>query len=681
MESKLEIQQALHGYSDGHRKLASSFRLSKDTERQILILSDLSGPGGNDQFDPYITGYPVESGDYYALARTWPAPEMGRPGCVWTHTLLIGLDLLSHLNHPEILLSLFQRPSLEAGFNDYSKALILPSDAASESAPDTMWGGVLIHALYGGTSPYTVLPVKRYSAAEIPFLSVWRLQWPGLRKSFTFCTGVRSQRSLDGEVFHLQGALLRDVRRVDRGTVPLTVIEIPSPNCVHEEWVYTALAAYIGVDNSLMDFFEDVGYRLPGDTTLFRPIVQTYSILNRGRPSTVVNELILYTAKEFPEPDAGRDYKRAFLVENVAGLPEMDLIKGLALTETYASFNVHVLQMRQRAAAFWASEEQAWGLLVWLLTESHNPLGEQAILGLTEAMPTVRLQNALASSPEVLVGIIRREPRFASEESLWRDPSKQSIAAKALLACREELAGQRDEIITAALKAKADPIHPSLFDVFGPVAVESVLNWMNEFPAREIPNGLQIGLSSRSKEMLNWLESHPSAYRETVSSILKMINLDVVANSPILSTALKRFFEEPNFDNVSISVAAKVLQSSFGAATPESVDLAAIAFDVVYHAAAASCLPDDAWYGLLRFLPSSNWWQDWDRCERLRKGIAERFRTEHWPVKGLVGITKDDRVFAEIIDELRQWYSGRRVLAAAAELIDDNSHRALMLSE
>ena len=35
-------------------------------------------------FDQYVTGYPLDSINAYALAMTWYAPEMPRPGCVWT---------------------------------------------------------------------------------------------------------------------------------------------------------------------------------------------------------------------------------------------------------------------------------------------------------------------------------------------------------------------------------------------------------------------------------------------------------------------------------------------------------------------------------------------------------------------------------------------------------------------
>ena len=182
-------------------------------------------------------------------------------------------------------------------------------------------------------------------------------------------------------------------------------------------------------------------------------------------------------------------------------------------------------------------------------------------------------------------------------------------------------------------------------------------------------------------EMLEWLVTHPSAQRETACFVLMAMDLESRTYFPRLAEALSTFLNRNDADNAAIMVAGRVLQSSLRTSTPESADLAAIVFDIVYHAAAASRLSDDTWRGLLPFLPSSSWWQDWDRCERLRKGVAEKFRSEQWPARRLVGITKDDNVFAEIIGELRYWYSGRRVLAAAAESMDANPRRACMPRE
>lgn len=80
------LHQTLHGYSDGHRLISSSLSLAGQDARTMQVMSDLSGPGVKPGVDGYLTGHPLEGVGKYVLARTWAAPEMPRPGCVWTHS-------------------------------------------------------------------------------------------------------------------------------------------------------------------------------------------------------------------------------------------------------------------------------------------------------------------------------------------------------------------------------------------------------------------------------------------------------------------------------------------------------------------------------------------------------------------------------------------------------------------
>src|ERR1700722_10510293 len=88
-DGMIVVHQLLHGYAEGLRLLEGSIEVPEDLSRVMLRLSDLSGSNISIGFDEYITGYPLPSLDAYALAKSWYAPEMPRPGCVWTHTILI----------------------------------------------------------------------------------------------------------------------------------------------------------------------------------------------------------------------------------------------------------------------------------------------------------------------------------------------------------------------------------------------------------------------------------------------------------------------------------------------------------------------------------------------------------------------------------------------------------------
>ena len=123
--AKPALHQLLHGYAEGHRLLEGSFTLQDDLTRLMLRMSDLSGSSMVTGFEDYITGYPLASINAYALAKTWYAPEMPRPGCVWTHTLVIPSQVLTEIPSLRILLALFKRPTEEAFRGRYGTDLRL----------------------------------------------------------------------------------------------------------------------------------------------------------------------------------------------------------------------------------------------------------------------------------------------------------------------------------------------------------------------------------------------------------------------------------------------------------------------------------------------------------------------------------------------------------------------------
>ncbi len=77
----------------------------------MLVLSDASGSSTRIPTDGYLTGYALFGAGKHVLARTWSAPEMSRPGCVWTNSLLIDFADLARLASADKLVDRFMRPS------------------------------------------------------------------------------------------------------------------------------------------------------------------------------------------------------------------------------------------------------------------------------------------------------------------------------------------------------------------------------------------------------------------------------------------------------------------------------------------------------------------------------------------------------------------------------------------
>ena len=160
-----------------------------------------------------------------------------------------------------------------------------------------------------------------------------------------------------------------------------------------------------------------------------------------SRGSDAVAHLIDFTAEEYPDAGKGREYKHAFLsAGNPAGLAELAV-----LSEVWRS------RKTLRKRLMWKSLMSGQGrrlqlgklrpelgdLLATLLSAARSPLAEEVIHGLVTALPMDSLDQVLESSPEVIAGVIGRNPQFASCPKVWTSkPEYQTRPATALIACR-----------------------------------------------------------------------------------------------------------------------------------------------------------------------------------------------------------------------------------------------------
>ena len=184
------IHQALFGYSDGHRLIESSVRFSSRELYDLSAVSDLATGVQLRSDETYLTGTPLQDSRYFALIRTWPAPEMPRPGCVWSHVLLLTPEVLASHGDLGGLSELFLHPRSGNAPGAYSK----PLDVGEGKRPDSFPGMVadVVRSYYRGRSFPVTVPVG--SELDGAVLAVWSQQWPKLRAAFSFRT-IRTKTS------------------------------------------------------------------------------------------------------------------------------------------------------------------------------------------------------------------------------------------------------------------------------------------------------------------------------------------------------------------------------------------------------------------------------------------------------------------------------------------------------
>ena len=192
LPEKLEADQALFGYSEGHRQLASSVSLPSKDVYELSMRSDLS-PGANlSGTKSYISGFQLPDTRFYALIKTWPAPEMPRPGCVWSHVLLLSRSFLTKQVNLGVLEDLFRRPEGRADIASYNLTLKVKRMAKSPTSSRENVANII--SSYYRNEP-VLLNDTPDEAFERAMFAVWSQQWPRLRSEFSFRT-VQSSESV-----------------------------------------------------------------------------------------------------------------------------------------------------------------------------------------------------------------------------------------------------------------------------------------------------------------------------------------------------------------------------------------------------------------------------------------------------------------------------------------------------
>ncbi len=176
--------------------LASSAVLSKDDQAAVDRLSDVAGPlRPKEQFAPYLSAYPLPSGSYYVIARTWQDHTVSRAGCVRTMSVLIDAQSWS-LKPPLIpILRLLGSPELPT---EQDAVRIRLEEAFEERLPPApaFSASELLEALFLEDAK----PVVVFDAPDPELIALRLLTalWPDIRRRFALSTFALSPRKIGG---------------------------------------------------------------------------------------------------------------------------------------------------------------------------------------------------------------------------------------------------------------------------------------------------------------------------------------------------------------------------------------------------------------------------------------------------------------------------------------------------
>jgi len=661
MNTVLRIDQALYGYRNGHRLLQASRKVDGLAERVMLTLSDMSGPRMLEGFEQYLTAYPVPDTEIYAIAKTWYAPEMERPGCVWTHVLLVNFGDLFKIQSIGQLVRSYRRPLLGSleGYHlpitlDLETSLPIPTETwASQDSAD------LIRALYAEPLKPTIVGAPSSSTHESLVCAIWAQQWPALRAKFCFCTGALSGRASAGKPFDLQIVPDRLAREMERTPTYRVVgrvgVSAPQDVVTGEDmpaWTIVASENLRDQNQSpfakfLWDYSED----LHDPRSRFQGLAEIYRLIKEVRGNAqLLTGLTKAVSKHLPSQREGlllKDslYGRASAMDLLPAIAEYDRLKELVISPNPQAFDATRLEIRQRSTYLWCMAPDPPRELLNLAAVREHSLASETLTGFSEAVRSDQLCSIVEDQPYLLSIIVASNYRLAMSNDLWSCKVDVETFFDVVQLLQETHEIDLVTWLPAAIRSGTGGLARIIFDRFGSLATAATL---------EIFNGGTVFLSDqwikelrdRQDEVVTWVNSRahepPTASLALTIDILDLHHLRTIqgqvswwltlADSP-QHWAQRRTGIVPSF----------LLSMALGSGRMEVIHLIAATFDDVHTLAGEKKLDDEAWSMLTAHLPKLPAYEEWDRCKALRLGLILHFMQSGWsPLELLRSVTNPD---------------------------------------
>lgn len=101
-------------------------------------------------------------------------------------------------------------------------------------------------------------------------------------------------------------------------------------------------------------------------------------------------------------------------------------------------------------------------------------------------------------------------------------------------------------------------------------------------------------------------------------------------------------------------IAAFLAALAFNNAAPSALDLLSESFERVHEAARTELLSDSAWIIVEPFVPELSWLSNWDKCERLRRGLISAFVRYGWPASELRRRIRGNELLRQLVKSAKK---------------------------
>lgn len=657
---KLTFGQSLHGYLDGHRLVSSSVPLDPDSRMTVRILSDSACVFDSHGKQDYLTGYPLAQAGLYVLARTWPAPEMARPGCVWTHSIYIRFQDIGRIYDFVSLTALFDRPSIERDYSRYSKPIewesVEPNGRNPMIGPEILRS--IISAFYQLPNSAVLIEAANEDKLEVAILELWRQQWSRLRRSFTFCTYSNMPRLLVNHSFDLQ--VCPRGGAVKFREVPKLVVVDGYDKIVRlkeDANVELILNDILLKGNELGLFIKVYGPSLVQGRSGMLPLVSIFKMLASVTNVDGLLHIIDLTLTIFPDKNDAKPLKNIFLGEsqilpNCESLVEEESkLCYLATTKKLGSFEWELLTPANRFLNYFVADRMSCLLaLNSCVINGINEIGQTVIENIAFLVNEADITTISKIARPLFVGIVLLNPNIATLSSFW-EVSEAECRENIDILFHPSIRDNVDWINVTKCMITADVKVPlQVVKRFGSEFVHLILNIAND----KIPVLLEDYRSILVQEperIVSWL----NMVGRISSGVLGTLPLLLDPNGPAIEKLapeaylkLRNAYERSLRTSIDIRSNTFLLVIALRSKQQESFGLMEVSFEPIYFAIYHNMLDYELWRQLEIHTPSLQWWKEWDKCKKLRKALVNKAILFGMTRSAFRRITSDSKLLSDL---------------------------------
>lgn len=664
----LKIQQTLHGYDDGHRLLAASCRLSSSAQQVLIEQSDLSGASVVAGFESYLSAFPVEDEGYYCLSRTWDAPEMTRPGCVWTHSLLIPFSELPFLDFDSVLELPHRRPKQkDCDFSDYGVPISQESAGRVSRLSENylVIAGLIAESWAMDPSSTLYMGAASSEVYEMPLFLMWCGQWPKLRRTFSFSTGSLRDRKGSGFAYDIQvfpenqaQLFKRSIRKAGRFFNP----DLFDGRLWSEKLVARAMRLR-DQDQEVYEFVFRYGADVLHPKAAIVVLIDLFRQLHAK--SKNARAIIATVSSGFPSKIDAATLKRDLLVfpskffstkEQVAMLGELQLTKGIE------AFEIPENAIPARVVGLWQKHSHdVLAVTAGVMSERPTPQSQQFLDAVAGCLRVEDLDLLRKEVPSGWAYFAAKNRRITLSPKSWEvSPREQISLLKAIKACSDE----GDEFWIPILQMFLQRDSEELADFTAAHLPKTLLAAYKLFIKDRLKKGgsiLDVFPCWRRSLRDSFLAEHSERLNREIKDceslfcswlfLLPKDYLNLTIGGEMWSQA---FAIIVNLPDSTLKTEGMFLIVALGLSLSPAPDIEILlaASKFVNRRLAMNDCSDRAWRHLEPYLPHLEFWQEWDRCEKLRAALFDLYPRQKARFKDITGQSKGKKIREWIVNFL-----------------------------